>query len=878
MKYSIVLRTGVALAAIWAGMPGQLALAQGAGDDDTVVLDKVMVVGEKARNAAAIEVKKNTLAIYDSVSIDDIGKLPDLNVPDAFRRVPGVTAIFDEDEGRFVTARGLPTSYNYTTIDGFALATAGAFGDGSRDVNLETIPSSSVSRLEVFKTFTPDIDAGAMGGYFNLVTKSAYDFPDNTFIADGALTYYTFDDVPDDNSFTGDNLDNQLGGRAQFTATQLFGASDQFGLVLSGSYQRKTRDEEKVIPDSYNFLGDDNNNDGLGDIAVPSQYRWYVYTNRAERYGASAKLEWRPDTVTEIAFNNFLYISQENETRSGHQIRGISASDITMDTATSGSFADAQGEITVTSYPLDYRYTGHTLSGTRDMDNGAQLTGGVGFSTALMNDTFPEFFARTPANRPELGGTYDLSGDYPTITINDPAYWSDPRNYAVNLHRERTRDTSETLWDAKLDYAYNPDGSDLGWGYAVGSEYRSLLRKNDTNMTIYASGYVVGDIGVDNQTGYTARGRDVPFFFIDYDKVKDLGDFSVDEISTIENSINSDFKYGEDVFAAYAKAAYGGENWAIVGGLRYDDVSSSAKNYQRIGSSGLDTYELVNTSGGYDNILPSIMASFEPSEGLRFKAAASQTLARPAPGDIAQTAVLSADGTSLSRGNPNLQPRMANNFDLGAEYYFDEGNSLLSIGLFYKDISDEIVTRVSEIAMDGQTVRITQPVNAESAEVKGIELALIKNNFDNLPAAFPDVLRNFGVSANLTWTDAKIVLDSESQPVTEVDYLLDQPEWFGNASIFYEWDEGSEARLAYTYQSDYHDAVSASPASQAGWEGAKSLDFSLRKRLTDMFSLTFEARNITDENRIRLTGPGLGLLREDVEFGKSFFFGVSYKH
>lgn len=867
-----VLLCGASISA-WGVVPG-VALAQEVMPDPQTSGPEIVVVGERARNEAAIGARRDTLNVYDSVSIDEIGRLPDLNVPDAFRRVPGVTAIFDEDEGRFVSARGLPTSYNHVTVDGLALATIGAFGDGGRDVNLETIPSTAVRRLEVFKTFTPEIDAGAVGGYFNLVTRSAFDAPEDRLILDAALAYYTFDDVPDDNAFPGANPGGP-GVRAQLTSTNRFGAEDQFGLVFSASYQRKTRDEEKVIPDRYHYLGSDSNGDGLGDTAVPAQYRWYVYTNRAERFGGNLKLEWRPTPATELSFNNFVYFSRENETRSGHQISGIDVSDITTDTPETGSFANAYGEVTVNLYPLDYDYTGHSLRGRHEFADGSWLSAGIGYSTARINDRFPEFFARTPTNRPELGGTYDLTGNIPQMTINDPSYFLDIGNYTVNLHRNRTRDTEEKLWDVRIDYGRNEDGRDPGWGYAVGAEYRTSRRTNDLTIEQYRSGYIAGDIAVDAPPSYIPPGRDVPFLFVDYSKVRDLADFTIDEVASAEQSLASDFRYEEKIAAGYARLSYSGLNWRVAGGLRYDHAWTRAFNFRRTPAAEIDIFERVRRDGDYGSFLPSIIGSYDVTPALRLKAAASRTLSRPAPGDLAGTETLSADGTTLSRGNSDLRPRKSNNFDLAAEYYFNDGDGLATIGVFYKDISDEIVVRAENIQIDGQLVRVTQPVNAESSRVFGVEAALIKNDLRELPESF-GFLRNIGFSANITWTDARITLDSSTHPIEKVDYLLDQPEWFGNASVFYGFDRDSELRLAYTFQSDYHEAISASPASQAGWRGARSLDFSARIGISDALRLNFEARNLTNENRLRLMGPGLAELRENVEFGRSFFFGFTY--
>lgn len=840
--------------------------------------DVIVVIGERAINQAAIDRKAAASGIYESVNIDDIGRLPDLNLPDAYRRIAGVTAIFDEDEGRFVTARGVPPSFNFVTFDGAAIATIGGFGDGSRDVNLESIPSTAVSRLEVFKTFTPNIDLGATGGYFNVSTRSAFDQSDSFFLSNAGLTYYSFDDVPSSNALNGGTdsiLGGRIGGQAEFTYSNHFGSNDQFGIVLSGSYFLKTRDEEKVIPDNYRFIGADANQDGLGDIAVPERFRWYVYSNRAQRYGGALKLEWRPGANTYLSFNNYVYNSQEDETRTGHQIRGIGVSDITMTSPTTGEIANAFGELTFNYFPLDYRYTGHIANLRHEFDNGGQLTGVMGFTTAQIDDFIPEVFLRTPPNRAELGGQYDLSGGVPSFSVNDPGYWSDTTNYSVLFHRLRHRFAYENVWDGHLEYAFNADNADEGFGFQLGGGLRSQVRKRDIDMTYFASGYgLPGDITSPNRGGYTPPGRDgVPYVFLDYNKFFNQADLTVDAVQTIERSLNDDFKYREDIASLFGLTTYGGQTWRVTGGLRFEDVDVSSENWARTAQSGVDQYVLSERNGGYNFLAPSLEASYSPFANVRLRAASSQTLGRPNPAQIASTSVVSADGLTVSRGNPDLQPRESNNFDLGLEYYFDEGDSLFALAVFYKDISNEIVTRSRDVQLNGETVSVTEPVNAENSEVFGVELTLIKDRFDMLPGAFA----NLGFSGNLTYTDAETVLNSGVSPVQSVNYLSYQPEWFGNATFYYNWSDLAEARLAYNYQGQYHSNTTSSVAAQSGVDGYGQLDFSARYSVDDRWTVRFDAKNLTDENRNVVRGPNLSLLRETVEFGQSFMLGVSYR-
>jgi outer membrane receptor protein involved in Fe transport len=74
----------------------------------------------------------------------------------------------------------------------------------------------------------------------------------------------------------------------------------------------------------------------------------------------------------------------------------------------------------------------------------------------------------------------------------------------------------------------------------------------------------------------------------------------------------------------------------------------------------------------YEKYLPSFNVASELGHGLVARAAASRTMTRPNPGDIAPNEALSTTGDQLTRGNPALAPFFSDNYDLGLEWYFGE--------------------------------------------------------------------------------------------------------------------------------------------------------------------------------------------------------------
>ena len=82
-------------------------------------------------------------------------------------------------------------------------------------------------------------------------------------------------------------------------------------------------------------------------------------------------------------------------------------------------------------------------------------------------------------------------------------------------------------------------------------------------------------------------------------------------------------------------------------------------------------------------------------------------------------------------GAPDLDPFKADQVDLSAEYYFGE-QALVSLGLFYKDVSTFIVQQQSPETYGGVNYLVNRKINGEGAEVKGVEV-LVQLPFYFLP-------------------------------------------------------------------------------------------------------------------------------------------------
>ncbi len=303
--------------------------------------------------------------------------------------------------------------------------------------------------------------------------------------------------------------------------------------------------------------------------------------------------------------------------------------------------------------------------------------------------------------------------------------------------------------------------------------------------------------------------------------------------------------------------------------------------------------DMLDANNDYNNVLPSMNLRYKITDNLLVRFAASKAVWRPDFGQMKALVNLSAEtipGTPGTDGvmppldaflfkmssdtNPYLEPMEAKQYDLSAEWYFDDRGGLAHLTLFQKDVSKMFTKFTTGVNVDNfeHPVELTGLVNAGTADITGIEIGLNKY-FDFLPEPF----NGLGIQANYTYIDSSTTypegaLDGTNPVNTDGDTSgYDTLPFQGlsknsyNLMFMYE-KKGFYARLAYNWRSEY--LVSSGANGFTGNDGAFNWrlpiyndaygqwDLSMGYSFTDNISLDFQAYNLTEEETKGLMDQG----------------------
>lgn len=867
--------------------------------------ETIVVTGFRASQRSAVKAKKNASVILDAIAQDDVGRLPDLNIVEASRRITGVSVVggADATKNRDIyqraTIRGLDPKYNLVTVDDIPLASPDWIYRGAR---LEMLPASLVARIEAIKTVTAQYDPHALGGQLNLASKSAF--------ANGGVPFFVANVSGGYNDTAGKLV--RGGGasiRADATGSRVFGQDDQFGIVASVEYQRLPSTARAELPGNdvgngwsyYTPAGAATAFPALstGNL-VPVRNQDYFFENMRTRLSGNLKLEWRPSDRAEFSVFGGYYHDQDTETR--YESLTIPTGSPTNVTATSGSFAQGNIQQGLTYQPVErntyliYAKGRYDLGGKFVLDataaeskaiyreNRQMIKWGSGVKPGTTSSTFA----------PNYGYSYVIVDGRPRLTLNNIAAAADPASYVVQYFRNINRNLDSTVDYGKLNLGFNSADDDHGFGFNIGG---AITRTNLSYVQQYqewtaanaaaqnAIGSLAGIIYSQRPTTYETPG--VPYLLINRDAAWALFNAKRDQFvatNQIANNAADNFTDLETVKAAYAQALFRTDRFNLQAGVRYDDTGLRIDTNQAPTSAGATAYEPVRRRAAYDFVLPSGLATYDLGNGMRLRAGVSKTIGRP---DYSQYAArtsysIGTDGSlTINTGNPNLKPREGWNYDLSYEWYM-RGGSLLSVAGFVKEIKNEIFTS----SQAGQTttlggvtytnVTVTTPRNAARARVKGLEFSYSQ---DALP-----FVKGLGFNANLTLLDGSFdqpmsaaAIKAGTSATRKTSGLIQQPNYIANVSLFY--DVGNfELRGSYNRIGRALQSVDADTPTRDLYAMARQqLDMQARYTLRPGVELVGQVQNVTKEPFVVRQGVDRAYVNYYFPVGRTFWLGLSWK-
>jgi TonB-dependent receptor len=180
-----------------------------------------------------------------------------------------------------------------------------------------------------------------------------------------------------------------------------------------------------------------------------------------------------------------------------------------------------------------------------------------------------------------------------------------------------------------------------------------------------------------------------------------------------------------------------------------------------------------------------------------------------------------------------------------AEYYFPS-IGIVSGGVFYKDITDFIVSHKSDIeggVYDGWEQ--TRPINGGDASILGIELTLMRQ-LDFLPG----FLSNLGVYGNYTYTTSQIKGGLQIEGREDEDLPLPgSPKNSWNASLSY---DGAKLvlRASLNYSGDYIEPAEMGDEAffDRHYDKSMFLDFNGSYAIMPYLRVFVEANNLTNQS------------------------------
>jgi iron complex outermembrane receptor protein len=857
-------------------------------------IETVVVTGIRGSMQQAITVKRDTTAIVDAVSAEDIGKFADKNVADALQRVPGVNTVsaasgeggFDENDR--VSIRGTNASLTQTLVDGHAVANGDWFildqyQTVGRSVSYTLLPSEIVDTAVVYKSQQADLVEGGVAGVVDIKTRSPLSFDQNfTFEGEAQAAYST------------------LRKKATPQLNALINWKDDsghFGVMVQGFYEKRDirRDGQEFL--GYSTVGAADAagvaHPDLVGMAYPTLIGSALFEQERIRKGGSITAEWQPSSEFDFKVSGFYSDLSASNINQNNMFWGTNEFATGQNIPT--SYVVKNGTIVAASFPAVVPGTINPGTGLPYSSNAGkgvspyvtdfiQRPGGAAQTwfingdadwnpTDSLNVHFKGGYSKgTGKTDPQVawegeiaagtaGGNYDFTKGVAVVSVPGVDL-SD----ASNLVNDWAWTAVSTAID-KEGYGQVDAEQHVAWGpinsVKAGVRYADHKRTSTLfNGGVSYAGSIGSDVSTSNYPGNFADDFKIPGMLTDVP----MGNTALIEKllynntswrgypqtpAAISDPANgrfdwpSSFGVEEKDTAGYVMANMGGTGWKGNFGVRVVNTKDNVSNFQNgLGNpaggcftgtySDFGCYVTNKVNHTYTDVLPSINLSTDINDEMVLRFAAAEAMARPDYSALGGAVQLTDTNLTGSAGNADLKPVKSANYNLSYEWYYGP-QSLFSASVFYMDLSSYISYQTTSASYVNMTLtgRGAVPVYSTYSISRPFNSSGHDEGIE-LSLQQP-VWGGFGFQANYTYANG---VDNAGGP------LVGDSKDTANLVGYYENDWLS-VRLSYNYRSRM--LVGLDRSSDEYQNSYNTLDASVQFNVTENAAITLDALNLTNE-------------------------------
>lgn len=885
--------------------------------------NEIIVSGFRASLETAVAEKRRSDLILESVTAEDIGKLPDASIGESIARLPGITSQRLNGRANVIAVRGLGPDFSQTLLNGREQTSTG----DSRAVEFDQYPGEVVNQVVVYKTPSAELVGQGLAGTIDVRTIRPLETSERIF-AIGAKGSYA--DLGALNAGS-----KEFGYRVNATYVDQF-ADDTIGVALSAAYT-----DEPYQLQEFNAWG----YSGRGTAAEPyviGGSKSFVTSTQLKRFGVTGTFQAELTENLTLTADGFYSNFEDDQTKRGIELplafgggfdvdpfnpaTGTTTTTEFGEFATSGTFTDVRGVVRNDIFSRQADLYSGGLNLAYDNDDGWSAFLDFGYSRTDREELSIESYSGTGYNgdgsdqrqgdgtspsdtidftSDRNGTTFNPTLDYSNpalIRLTDPLGWGGDR---VQAGYYNNRIVEDELKQFRVGIAKELDG--FFSAVKVGLNYTN----RDKSLTpdeffVQPSG---GRTEVPIPTEFLLRSTNLDYLglgpIVSYDPRDVIASGALILSRNTSNDIPAKaYRINEDLMTMYVQLDIEQELGAgvLTGNIGVQAINTAQK------SSGLSFTDLdgdpdtafqqvsVNLGADYWDVLPSLNLSLRLDSDWVIRFAASRQIQRPRLDDLrAAISYNINDNEGLSPtgltpfitgdgGNPLLRPFRANAIDLNVEKYFGGGSGVVALQLFYKDIVSYIDRGPSLFDFAGLPTPagqepattiglLTASANTPGGDFYGAEASIVLP-FD----IFVEALDGFGVTGGVGYTESKIEDFNGNRAV-----IPGYSKWTANGTAYFE-KFGFNARGSVRYRSSFladFSGFGGTPTRRRAREEMivdAQIGYDFEGGALDGLSVYLQGQNLTNEPFVsQFDTPVPEAVIDYQEYGRRFQAGFTYR-